>query len=149
MVVTVDPGTTGGKPNFAGTWLNSRTEGDKKKFFKEGLEMRSPMLQIAGCLNYGTNKLTHIIVQDGDQITVTQTWPEKVTTTFNVDGQLHDGKTAEWDGDKLIITPGPDTKSADAFTNTRWMEGDTLVAKFSFASKPGVEITRYFTRKLP
>ena len=177
-------------PNFSGTWLNTKTEGDCKKFFKQGLEMGCPMLQLAGCcFNYGTGKLTHIIEQEGEsKITVTQTWPDKVTTTFEIDGQLHDGRTVAWEGDKLVITPGPNAKS-DAFINTqrrrvtlisavpvalhwphewepeparaappivsvrtvvlrRWMQGDELVTKFSFgSSKPGVEITRYFTRQ--
>ena len=107
-------------------------------------------------MDYGTNKLTHIIEQPdgGKSLTVTQTWPDVVTSTFVVDGQPHakpDGGSvskyvAAWRGATLTISPGAGAKS-DAFVNTRYKEGEQLVTVFSFPDKPGTpQITRYFTK---
>ena len=139
------------KANLSGRWLNTRSEGDMRRFFAEGLEVGCPVQLIACCMNYGTGKLEHIIEQDGKKsVTVTQTWPEQVTTTFICDGKPHSsgqpgdpGYVAKWVGSKLVITPGAGAAS-DKFINTRYMEGDELVTHFSFANKD-VFIKRYFT----
>ena len=139
------------RPDFTGLWLNTEIGGDTPRFFAEGLEVSFIQRKLAAVVGYGKGELTHKIVSedDGAKLTCTLNMPEKVTSVWICDGEVHETNqakyTAVWEGEKLIVTPvdGPPT----AFRLTRYMVDSNMVTELDYPNKPGVTMKRTFVKQ--
>ena len=144
------------QPNFSGVWLNTDipdVEGcTTAQFFEKGLEMGFVMRNMSRAAGYGKDKLQHDVTDDGKIFVNKMNMPEPKTYTWQCDGVEHpdngqgESYIATWVGEKLVLAPGAGAP-ATTFTLTRYMDGETMVCDLHYPNKPGITMTRRFTKQ--
>jgi len=102
------------RPDFNGTWMCSRVEGDWDAFLRE---RGTPwaMRKFAKGMDYGVGKQMQMIIQNGDEIEIVNHTPScpsrEDKSVLKADGSLHDGfdpdgllfkQRTHWNGPKLV-----------------------------------------------
>lgn len=92
-----------GRPDFSGTWISQRYDGDIDGFFEEmgiGKAGRTAM----SAMNYGIGMVEKVIVQTGDDLEISDAWPTgPVTQKFSVGAG--EQVTVGTQGKELYVTP--------------------------------------------
>mmetsp|Transcript_43734 Transcript_43734/g.102048 ORF Transcript_43734/g.102048 Transcript_43734/m.102048 type:complete len:213 (+) Transcript_43734:90-728(+) len=141
-------------PNFTGDWVLSRLEGDFDAFLQDqgvGYMTRT----MAKSMGYGVRKVFQVIKQEGDQIRITQTNPQRsVVVDLTVNGVEQDstdpaeGKKIKvqpsWDGVALLLkSRAPDGKELP--TARRFFAGEEMIMELT--TPKGLVVKRIFSRK--
>ena len=143
-------------PDFNGTWVCSRVEGDWENFLQE---RGTPwaMRKVAKGLGYGVGKQTQIIVQDGDELEIvnhTATCPPRQDRSFiKADGSekevfdpdgLNYMQRTRWDGKVLRSEQVTGEGGQPPVILQRFMQGHEMCTER--ISARGVVVRRFYRR---
>jgi len=128
-------------PNLSGTWLIVRGEGDAHAYFKD-VGAGFARLALLKTFNYGVGKMTHHILQRGDDVVIVAQSPKgTVRQKFRVNGleqdtlDTADGSpikaSAVWDGNSLLLSASREGKACNAAR--RYFRGDEMILELTSA----------------
>lgn len=151
-------GSLPSKPDFTGSWVCSRVEGDWDSFLKE-VGVAWALRKAIASMNFGVGRQTQDIDQTEEQISVKNVVnsfpPREAISVFRLDGQeqevveldgQHTRSTTYWDDGTVLVTEQHSIATLQPLpTIRRFMQGEEMCTTRTATS--GLQVKRIYTRR--